>query len=84
MHVALRNHAVTVETQNRSDIHSCGCAHFRSDLGNATYDNFTYHYFTEIEKNNCFSIYIRSDINKIREKTIKKYDLIDVSNHAKV
>ena len=31
----------------------------------------------EIEKNNCFSIYTRSDLNKISEKTIKKYDLID-------
>ena len=25
----------------------------------------------------------RSDINKISEETIKKYDLIDGSNHAK-
>ena len=35
--------------------------------------------FTEIGKNNCFSIYTRSDwdLNKIREETIKKYDLID-------
>ena len=38
--------------------------------------------FTEIEKNNCFSIYTRSDLNKIRQETIKKYDLIDESNHA--
>ena len=38
--------------------------------------------FTEIEKNNCFSIYTRSDLNKIREETIQKYDLIDRSNHA--
>ena len=38
--------------------------------------------FTEIEKNNCFSIYTRSDLNKIREETIKRYDLIDRSNHA--
>ena len=38
--------------------------------------------FTEIEKNNCFSIYTRSDLNKIREETIKKYNLIDRSNHA--
>ena len=38
--------------------------------------------FTEIEKNNCFSIYTQSDLNKIREETIKKYDLIDRSNHA--
>ena len=36
----------------------------------------------EIEKNNCFSIYTRSDLNKIREETIQKYDLIDRSNHA--
>ena len=28
----------------------------------------------EIEKNNCFSIYTRSDLNKIREESIKKYD----------
>ena len=35
-----------------------------------------------IEKNNCFSIYTRSDLNKIREETIKKYNLIDRSNHA--
>ena len=40
--------------------------------------------FTEIEKNNCVSIYTRSDLNKIREETIEKYDLIDRSNHAKV
>ena len=40
--------------------------------------------FTEIEKNNCFSIYTRSDLNKIREETVKTYDLIDGSNHAKV
>ena len=38
--------------------------------------------FTEIEKNNCFSIYTRSDLNKIRDETIKKYYLIDRSNHA--
>ena len=38
--------------------------------------------FTEIEKNNCFSIHTRSDLNKIREETTKKYDLIDGSNHA--
>ena len=40
--------------------------------------------FTESEKNNCFSIYTRSDLNKIREENIKRYDLIDGSNHAKV
>ena len=39
--------------------------------------------FTDIEKNNCFSIYTRRDLNKIREETIKKYDLIDRSNHSK-
>ena len=35
--------------------------------------------FIEIEKNNCFSIYTRSDLSKIREEIIKKYDLIDRS-----
>ena len=40
--------------------------------------------FTEIEKNNCFSVYKRSDLNKIREETIEKCDLIDRSSHAKV
>ena len=39
--------------------------------------------FTEIEKNNCFSIYTRGDLDKIREETIKKNDLIDGSNHEK-
>ena len=29
-------------------------------------------------------IYRRSDLNKIRKETVKKYDLIDRSNHAKV
>ena len=38
--------------------------------------------FTEIKKNNCFSIYTRSDLNKVREETIQKYDLIDRSNHT--
>ena len=38
--------------------------------------------FTEIDKNKYFSIYTRSDLNKIREETIKKYNLIDTSNHA--
>ena len=40
--------------------------------------------FTEIEKNNCFSIiytHTRSDLSKLREETIKKYELIDGSNH---
>ena len=32
--------------------------------------------FTETEKNNCFSIYTRSDLNKIREETINKYNLM--------
>ena len=40
--------------------------------------------FTDIEKNNCFSIYTRSDLSKIREETIKKCDFIDRSNHSKV
>ena len=29
--------------------------------------------FTDIEKNNCFSIYTRSELNKIRKETIKKF-----------
>ena len=33
----------------------------------------------EIEKNYCFSTYTQSDLNKIREETIKKYDLTDRS-----
>ena len=36
----------------------------------------------EIEKNICFSIYTPSDLNKIRKEIIKKYDLINSSNHA--
>ena len=36
-----------------------------------------------IEKNTGFSICTRSDLNKNREETIKKHDLIDGSNHAK-
>ena len=35
-----------------------------------------------IHRDYCFSIYTRSDLNKITEETIKKYDLIDRSNHA--
>ena len=35
--------------------------------------------FTEIEKNNCFSIYARSDLSKIGGETTEKYDLIDRS-----
>ena len=38
----------------------------------------------EIEKNYCFSTYTQGDLNKIREETIKKYDLTDRSNHALV
>ena len=38
--------------------------------------------FTEIEIIVFISIYTRSDLNKIREETIKRYDLIDRSNHA--
>ena len=38
--------------------------------------------FTEIEKNNCFSIYTGSDLNNIsRRKSLKK-DLIYLSIHA--
>ena len=33
---------------------------------------------------NGFFIYTRSYLNKIREETVKKHDLIDVSNRAKV
>ena len=29
-------------------------------------------------------MYKRNDLNKIREETIKKYNVIDGSNHAKV
>ena len=32
---------------------------------------------TEIEKNNCFSIYTRGDLSKIREETIEKFGLTD-------
>ena len=39
---------------------------------------------TEIEKNNCFSIYTRSDLFKIRKKTINKYYLIDRSSVKKL
>ena len=38
--------------------------------------------FTETEKNNCFSIYTRSDLYKIRKETVKMYHLIEGSNHA--
>ena len=38
--------------------------------------------FTKIEKNNCFSIHTRRNLNKIREETIKKYYVIEGSNHA--
>ena len=37
--------------------------------------------FTEIEKNNCFSIYTLSDLNIFRRKPLK-IDLIDLSIHA--
>ena len=40
--------------------------------------------FTEIEKNNCFSIFTPSDLKKIREETVKNYYFIDGSNHAQV
>ena len=39
---------------------------------------------TEIEKNNCFSIYTRSDLFKIRKGTTKKYYLIDRSSVKKL
>ena len=37
--------------------------------------------FTEIEKNNCFSIYTGSDLNKIFRRKPLKIDLIDLSIH---
>ena len=40
--------------------------------------------YSVVAPNNCFSIHTRSDLNKIGEETIRKYDLIDRSNHAKV
>ena len=39
--------------------------------------------FTKFEKNNCFITYKRNDLNKIREGTIKKYDLIDGDGDAR-
>ena len=38
--------------------------------------------FTEIEKNNCFSIYTGSDLNNIFKGKTLKIDLIDLSIHA--
>ena len=38
--------------------------------------------FTEIEKNNCFSIYKGSDLNNIFRRKPLKIDLIDLSIHA--
>ena len=38
--------------------------------------------FTEIEKNNCFSIYTGSDLNDIFRRKSLKIDLIDLSIHA--
>ena len=38
--------------------------------------------FTEIEKNNCFSIYTGSDLNNIFRRKPLKIDLIDLSIHA--
>ena len=38
--------------------------------------------FTEIEKNNCFSIYSGSDLNNIFRRKPLKIDLIDLSIHA--
>ena len=37
---------------------------------------------TEIEKNNCFSIYTGSDLNNIFRRKPLKIDLIDLSIHA--
>ena len=38
--------------------------------------------FTEIEKNNCFSIYTGSDLNNIFKRNTLKIDLIDLWIHA--
>ena len=38
--------------------------------------------FTEIEKNNCFSIYTGSDLNNIFRWKILKIDLTDLSIHT--
>ena len=38
--------------------------------------------FTEIEKNNCFSIYTGSDLNNIFRSKPLKIDLIDLSIHV--
>ena len=38
--------------------------------------------FTEIEKNNCFSIYTGSDLNNIFRRKPLQIDLIDLSIHA--
>ena len=38
--------------------------------------------FTEIEKNNCFSIYTGSDLDNIFRRKPLKIDLIDLSIHA--
>ena len=38
--------------------------------------------FTEIEKNDCFSIYTRSDLNIIFRRKPLKIDLIDLSIRA--
>ena len=35
--------------------------------------------FTEIEKNNCFTIYTGSDLNNIFRRKPLKFDLIDLS-----
>ena len=38
--------------------------------------------FTEIEKNNCFSVYTGSDLNNIFRRKPLKIDLIDLSIRA--
>ena len=38
--------------------------------------------FTEIEKNNCFSIYTLSDLNNIFRRIPLKIELIDLLIHA--
>ena len=40
------------------------------------------HYSRRLERIIVFSIYTRSDLNKIRKENVQKYDFIDGSNHA--
>ena len=40
--------------------------------------------FTKIEKNNCFRIHTRRNLNKIREETIKKFYVIKSREFLKI